>query len=60
MEHRRLVRPGAVLFPTHVFVITSAFMALIGAFVLTQLNLLGAGQHFVMACCSPPGDRARA
>ncbi len=44
-----MVRPGAVLFPTHVFVITSAFMALIGAFVLTQLNLLGAGQHFVMA-----------
>jgi hypothetical protein len=55
-----LVRPGAVLFPTHVFVITSAFMALIGAFVLTQLNLLAPDSISSWRCCSPPGDRARA
>ncbi len=42
-----LVRPGAVLFPTRVLVITASVMALLGAFVFTQLNLLGVGQHSV-------------
>jgi diguanylate cyclase (GGDEF)-like protein len=44
-----LVRPGAVLFPAHAVVTAAAVMAFLGAFVLTQLNLLGVGQHAVMA-----------
>jgi diguanylate cyclase (GGDEF)-like protein len=44
-----LVRPGAVLIPIRVVVIAAASMAFVGAFVLTQLNLLGVGQHFIMA-----------
>ena len=44
-----LVRPGAVLFSTRVLVTAGAVMAFLGAFVLTQLTLLGVGQHAVMA-----------
>jgi diguanylate cyclase (GGDEF)-like protein len=50
-----LARPGAVLFPTRVFVIAAAFMAFLGAFVLTHLNLLGVGQHSVMAALLAAG-----
>lgn len=55
-----LVRPGAVLFPTRVFIITATVMALLGAFVFTQLNLLGAGQHSVMAVLLATGAIALA
>jgi diguanylate cyclase (GGDEF)-like protein len=44
-----LVRPGVPLFTTRMLAATAAAMAVLGAFVLTQLNLLGVGQHTVMA-----------
>jgi diguanylate cyclase (GGDEF)-like protein len=44
-----LVRPGAVLFSPRVLVTAAAIMACLGAVVFTQLNLLGVGQHAVMA-----------
>ena len=44
-----VVRPGAVLFRARAIITAAAVMALLGAFVLTQLNVLGVGQHAVMA-----------
>ena len=44
-----LVRPGAVLFSIRAVMTTAAVMAFLGAFVLTHLNLIGVGQHTVMA-----------
>jgi diguanylate cyclase (GGDEF)-like protein len=44
-----LMRPGAALFSTRLLVTAAAAMAFLGAFVFTQLNLLGVGQHAVMA-----------
>ena len=44
-----LVRPGAVLFSTRLIVTAALAMALLGMFVLTQINLIGIGQHAVMA-----------
>ena len=44
-----LVKPGAVLFSTRLLFWGPAVMAALGIFVLTHINLIGIGQHLVMA-----------